>query len=256
MKTNLHTHTWRCRHARGTEQEYIEAALRAGMEVLGFSDHAPMIFPDGYYSSYRMYPELASSYFDTLVDLRESYRGLIDLKIGVEMEYYPDCFQPTMEFLSDFPLDYMILGQHFTGNEIDAPYVAYRNGYAPDLAAYVDQCCTAMRMGRFTYLAHPDLFRFTGDPAIYRQEMGRLCQTAVETDTPLEVNLLGAASGRHYPNRDFWEIAAGFPINAVFGCDAHDAGELLPRPEMITWQEFLDERNIPVLTDIPLKNPW
>ena len=39
MFSNLHTHTTRCRHAFGTEREYIEAAITQGIRVLGFSDH-------------------------------------------------------------------------------------------------------------------------------------------------------------------------------------------------------------------------
>lgn len=255
MKTNLHTHTWRCRHAQGTEQEYIEAALRAGIETLGFSDHAPICFPDNYYSTYRMFPEQTADYFDTLLHLRETYRGLIDLKIGFEMEYYPDFFADTMEFLSEFPLDYLILGQHFIRSEIDAPYIALRNSQESDLIAYVDQCCTAMEMGRFTYLAHPDLFRFTGAAEIYRREMLRLCRTAAETATPLELNLLGAGTGRHYPNAAFWDIAAECGLCAVFGCDAHEVCDLLPHRELITWRDILEAKHIPILDEIPLKNP-
>ena len=41
MLTNYHTHTTRCGHAEGTEEEYILTALRCGFKVLGFSDHAP-----------------------------------------------------------------------------------------------------------------------------------------------------------------------------------------------------------------------
>ena len=50
MTANFHTHTARCRHARGTDREYVESAIRAGISVLGFSDHSPYYFPDGYYS--------------------------------------------------------------------------------------------------------------------------------------------------------------------------------------------------------------
>ena len=45
MKHNYHTHTVRCRHAQNTEREYIEAAIAAGIETLGFADHAPQILP-------------------------------------------------------------------------------------------------------------------------------------------------------------------------------------------------------------------
>ena len=35
--TNYHTHTARCRHATGTEEAYIQTALRSGYTVLGLS---------------------------------------------------------------------------------------------------------------------------------------------------------------------------------------------------------------------------
>ena len=70
MFSNLHTHTTRCRHAFGTEREYIEAAITQGIRVLGFSDHAPMLFPEGYYSKrVRMLPEEMDDYVSTLLAL-------------------------------------------------------------------------------------------------------------------------------------------------------------------------------------------
>jgi histidinol-phosphatase (PHP family) len=55
MKHNYHTHTTRCNHAEGEDREYIENAIKGGMETLGFSDHAPYLFPNtDYYSAFRM----------------------------------------------------------------------------------------------------------------------------------------------------------------------------------------------------------
>ena len=48
MIANYHTHTWRCRHADGTEREYVETAIEAGLKILGFSDHTPQVYPGGY----------------------------------------------------------------------------------------------------------------------------------------------------------------------------------------------------------------
>ena len=50
MKVNIHTHTYRCGHASGTPEEYIKRAIENGIEVLGFSEHAPFMFPDSYQS--------------------------------------------------------------------------------------------------------------------------------------------------------------------------------------------------------------
>ena len=58
MRYNLHTHTKRCNHAQGEDREYVEAAIKAGIKTLGFSDHCPQFFPGtDYYSNFRMRPE-------------------------------------------------------------------------------------------------------------------------------------------------------------------------------------------------------
>ena len=54
MRFNYHTHTTRCQHAKGTEREYVEAAIRGGYKILGFSDHTPYPFDNGYESRIRM----------------------------------------------------------------------------------------------------------------------------------------------------------------------------------------------------------
>ena len=36
MIANYHTHTPRCNHAVGSEEEYVQQALKAGIKILGF----------------------------------------------------------------------------------------------------------------------------------------------------------------------------------------------------------------------------
>ena len=77
MRANYHTHTWRCHHAYGTEKEYVEKAIESGMEILGFSDHAPYPFPDGYEASNKMLPSQLEDYVNTVLDIRREYEGQI-----------------------------------------------------------------------------------------------------------------------------------------------------------------------------------
>ena len=42
MKTNFHTHTFRCGHAVGNEEAMVKSAIEEGIEVLGFSEHVPL----------------------------------------------------------------------------------------------------------------------------------------------------------------------------------------------------------------------
>ena len=40
MIANYHSHTTRCNHAKGTEEEFIRCAMDRGLKVFGFSDDA------------------------------------------------------------------------------------------------------------------------------------------------------------------------------------------------------------------------
>ena len=57
MIANYHTHTKRCRHGHGEDEEFVQSALERGLQILGFSDHTPYLFSDDYYSTFRMFPE-------------------------------------------------------------------------------------------------------------------------------------------------------------------------------------------------------
>lgn len=221
MIANYHTHTFRCNHASGTEEEYVINAIDRGIKVLGFSDHTPYIFEGDHYSYFRMRPELLEDYVSSVLKLREKYRDRIEIHLGVEIEYYPKYLPETLKMLKEYPIDYLILGQHFVGNEIGEPYCGRANDSEELLERYVDQCIEALKTGLFTYLAHPDLIFFTGDDEVYRKHMGKLCAVAKELDIPLEINLLGLKDGRNYPNQLFWEIAAKEGCKAILGCDAH-----------------------------------
>lgn len=96
---NLHTHTYRCHHACGKDKEYVIKAIQNGYSTIGFSDHAPYLFPNGYVSSFRMLPNEAEGYAKSINSLKEKYKGKIDIKLGFELEYYPALFEKEIEFL-------------------------------------------------------------------------------------------------------------------------------------------------------------
>lgn len=221
MRENIHTHTARCHHAKGTEREYIEAAIARGLAVLGFADHGPQIFPDGYVSGIRMLPEELPEYVRTLTVLKEEYREKIDIRIGLELEYYPACFAKTADWIRQCGVEFLILGQHWTGNEAGEDHAFNPTDDPAKLKKYVEQSLCGLRTGLFTYAAHPDGFRFTGDESVYREQMTRFCREAKELDVPLEINLQGVMEHRPYPTERFWRIAAEAGNKVVFGIDAH-----------------------------------
>lgn len=228
MLYNLHTHTVRCGHAVGTDREYVEAAIEGGIKVLGFSDHCPQFFsrPD-YYSYFRMMPELTEGYVYSVRKLADEYKNDIKILLGFETEYYPESFEKLLEFLKPYDIDYMIMGQHFVGNEHDADKYMDGGQYGKRyLSQYVSQVMEGLSTGAFTYIAHPDI-AYHGDSGLfYRKKMGELCEFAKRHDIPLEYNMLGYENGKTYPNPAFWKIAAKTGNKVVLGFDAHDPQKL------------------------------
>ena len=225
MKVNLHAHTFRCSHATGTEREYIERAIESGITHMGFSEHAPFIFPDGYESFYRVPMAQAQDYIDTLSALREEYKNDIKIHIGFEMEYYPLYFKDMLDNVNSLGAEYLLLGQHFIGEK--EPEKSQGSTTPTDsverLVKYADTVIEGIESGVFTYVAHPDIFNFWGDDDVYDAQMRRICKSSVEHGIPLEINFLGLRAGRKYPHESFWRIAGEEGCSVVFGFDSHAA---------------------------------
>ncbi len=228
MLANYHTHTKRCRHATGEDREYVEAAIQAGFQILGFADHCPWIYKrKDFVSGIRMTPQEVDDYFYSLEALKKEYAKDIKIYIGFETEHCPDLLEAQDALLKGYPLDYMILGQHFLGAEYDTIYVGRKHPSEEILKGYVDMVVEGICSGRYLYLAHPDLVNFTGEEELYYRYMKQLCVAAREADIPLEINILGLWEGRQYPAKRFWEIAGETGNKAVIGMDAHSPQQLL-----------------------------
>jgi histidinol-phosphatase (PHP family) len=221
VHANYHTHTARCRHADGSERDYIEEAIKQGFHTLGFADHSPYIFEDGYYSSFRMRPEELEDYVLTLSALKEEYKNDIRICIGLEAEYYPSLFGGLADLLRSSGVEYLIMGQHYAKKEPSPSYSGRPSDDVGRLKDYVDSVIEGAESGFYAYIAHPDILNFTGDPDLYLCEMERLVKGVVKADIPFEMNILGLREGRVYPKEAFWQLVAKHGGKAIFGFDAH-----------------------------------
>ena len=255
MYANYHTHTFRCNHARGTEREYIETAIARGVKVLGFADHVPYPFPNGYESGFRMRCAEIEDYVSTLQALKGEYAGQIELHIGFEAEYYPLYHQRLLEFLEPYPYEYLIMGQHFVGNEIDLPVYCGRPVGTDVPWQYARQVAQGLRTGDFVYLAHPDLPSNTELGQEYCEAMEWLCREALALDIPLELNFLGLAEGRAYPCRAFWEIAGRVGNKVIFGSDAHDAHAVADPQTYQKAEQWAAKYGLQVIDRVQLHRP-
>lgn len=253
MIANYHTHTYRCGHAVGSDRDYVDAALKGGLQTLGFSDHTPFPIPgDGT----GMMMEELDGYVKDLQALKREYAGQIDIYIGLEVENSPAQFQALTDALRQYPLDYLILGQHTIFGHAD-----YRKPYNPTsdpahFNTYCEQAAQGIQSGIFTYWAHPDVINFTGDSELYEHRMRSLCRLAKKHGLPLEINLHGARDGRNYPNPNFWRIASEEGCDAILACDAHEPCELYDRAKaMAVVKPIIDQFHLHVLDTVTLRKP-
>lgn len=239
MNYNYHTHTPYSRHASGTEEDYIKRAIECGIEYMGFSDHSPFSFPFDYESNFRVPLNKAEEYMIKLDGLRRKYKNKIDIKIGFEMEYYPGYFDQMVDTVKKVGCEYLILGQHFIYDEYpNGIRTIEKNSSEQHFKEYISCIISAIKSDVFSYIAHPDIFNYTGNFLAYVDGVRKLCRASNEYNIPLEVNFLGIRENRLYPNEDFWKIAGEEKAPVTFGFDAHDTmsaydGESLLKAEQL-----------------------
>ena len=80
-------------HATGDDEDYVLSAIKGGYRILGFSDHTPWNTVPTNVADMRMLPEELPGYVESLKTLREKYHDRIDIRIGLECEYFPQYIQ-------------------------------------------------------------------------------------------------------------------------------------------------------------------
>ena len=251
MIANYHTHTPLCNHAVGDMREYIEAAIESGIKKLGFSDHSPQFFDDGFVSHIRMLPSEAEGYVRSVRLLAEEYKSDIEIFVGFEAEYFPSIFDRLQAFCRDYGVDYLIMGQHTLTTERMNIWASTPREDKSILTRYVDEVLEGMLTGSFSCLCHPDVLHYTGDDEeFYLSESRRLCEGAKALGIPLEINMLGLMTSRHYPSDRFFSIAKTVGNDFIVGVDAHEPSSLTNHVDTPKLKDFLSRNGITPLEDL------
>lgn len=241
-----HTHTKRCGHAKGTDDEYVIQAISGGMKIIAFTDHVPQINVVQTTRKVRMYTKETDEYLASIKQLQEKYKGQIRIESGFEFEY-ADRDLEYLKYLKS-KTDKMVLGQHFVVDKARKAHVFRANMVSDEvLYLYAEAIITAMDKGLPDIIVHPDRFMIAreGFGEKEKQVSRLICRKAVETGIPLEINMgepldklkesnMSAEELRNkiaYPKREFWEIVleeskkaieeGKEPIKVVYGKDAH-----------------------------------
>lgn len=111
MLSNYHTHSHYC-DGKGQLRDYVEYALAHGFTHLGFSGHAPVPFENNFAISDQDYPQ----YCNEVRALKEEYRGRIDIRLGLEIDYIPGILEDFTPLIRQGGLEYVIGSVHLVVN--------------------------------------------------------------------------------------------------------------------------------------------
>ena len=90
IRRNYHTHTFRCGHAIGNDEDYVLEAIGLGLQTIGFSDH--VMLEHIHHPNVRGDFILTEGYFNSIRRLKHKYRERINVLLGFEAEAFEEYF--------------------------------------------------------------------------------------------------------------------------------------------------------------------
>lgn len=139
----------------GAPTEYAAVAEARGLRGITLTCHCPL--PDGMSSNVRMDPEQYDDYVALVAVAREEYAGRVDVRLGLESDYYPGV-EPWLEKLHALhPLSHVLGSVH--PQVPDYRDIYFKGDWFAYQQIYFDHLARAAETGLYDTLAHPDLIK-------------------------------------------------------------------------------------------------
>jgi len=229
MPIDYHVHVVGHGDREHTKKEiipFLEKAVEVGLKEIGFADH------DFY---------LANLTFQHYKDLIE-YFPQLKVRVGLEVDYYPDQENYLGDLLKSYEYDYVIGSVHNIGDwNFDHPdYIDEYRNWDPEVLyeEYFYILAKSINSGLFNITGHLDLIKVFN----YRIEAGRLLSMveplldlikgrgmAVEINT----NGLFKPVAELYPSLDIIKLAVEKKVPLTISSDAHRAEDVGRKNSMV-----------------------
>lgn len=232
MSFDLHTHHYRCGHARGDIRDYIEAAIRRGLPIIGISDHSPYFgeMVDQAQPRIAMAKSEFANYVAEILRLKEEYQGRIEVLLGVESDFFPEHAEIYRRIYDKYPFDYIIGSVHQSEGVSIFNKNRFKGLSRPERVRqkelYYDLIRQSAESGMFQILGHIDAMKgfyppFSNIPTNAVEDTLKIigdCGVAIEVNTSGKTKDVGG----WYPSDDILEMALRYNVDITFGSDAHD----------------------------------
>jgi histidinol-phosphatase (PHP family) len=242
LRIDLHNHTSLCNHAVGSTDDYIQKAIEIGIDIYGFSDHAPT--KNNFDPKYRMTQSFQNTYEKDILNLKEKYKNDIKILLGYEVDFLKGDY--ILDDILDANVDYLIGSVHFIP-EINSKHSLFNsNFWGFDNPEFIDkyqlmdidkiweeyfEAVTSMvKSGKFDIVGHFDLIKVFG--FMPKKDIRLIVQNCLKeikkSNMVLEINPAGLRKpvGEQYPSKTILQLAYELDIPITFGSDAHKIDDI------------------------------
>ena len=223
-----HCHTPLCKHAHGEPAEYAAEALARGLKGIIFTCHCPL--PDGISHAVRMAPEEYDHYVALIAATREQFAGRLDVRLGLESDYYPGVEAWLEKLHARAPLHHVLGSVHPQVPDYRLQY--YRGNWFEYQQTYFDHLARSAETRLYDTLAHPDLIKNESptdwDFARILPYIERALDRIAQTGVAMELNTSGVnkAIREINPSPTMLTLMRARGIPVVLGADAHRPGRV------------------------------
>lgn len=218
-----HMHTPLCRHAQGEPEEYAARAEARGLQGIVVTCHNPL--PGNVAQASRMYPTQWLEYIALVQRAREAWAGRIDVRLGLEADFFPGMEGFLREQLASVELHHVLGSVHPFLDEYRQMFwmgdlTAFFKGYFTNLAK-------AAETGLFDTISHPDLVKNMApndwDLNAISGHVDQCLDRIAATGVAMELNTSGLLKPlpEYNPSDEILRRMRARNIPCVIGADAH-----------------------------------
>lgn len=207
---------------KDTYPAYLEKARKKDLAEIGFTDHITLA-PVDWCVKEMDYPVMR----ENLKNLCNNFSEDVQVRFGLEVDYFPDKEQELREVISYFPVDYVIGSVHFLGDwNYDTDQSLYGKWSNDELyKMYFELIQQTAKSQLFDVIGHFDLIKKfkiwpeSDQTHLYEETL----KVIKEADVVIELNTSGVdrPCGEFFPNKQILAMASKIGIPITLGSDAH-----------------------------------
>jgi histidinol-phosphatase (PHP family) len=209
----------------GNIEDYIQEARKNGIDEIGFSEHVVLHYE-------KNYPYRPSDFMETYVQefLEIKRNSEIPLKLGAEVDFFPEDVEKIREFIQKYPFDYVIGSVHYIGAwAIDSRSQMQEYLKRDILQIYGEYFRTVIKLCRsrlFDIVGHADLIKMFGFKPNCNLDnfLEEIAETVAENKMCVEVNTSGLTRpcAEIYPSKQLLALLKQNGVPITLGSDAHN----------------------------------